>query len=127
MTECVIDSSALLASILDEPGATKVNAIMALSLMSAVNFAEVVTILNNDGYDSDQIDIILDEYNINVIAFDEMQAKICGNLRGATKPRGLSLGDRACLALALQKGLPLLTADRALGGVDVGVKVELVR
>jgi ribonuclease VapC len=127
MAEFVIDSSAILASILDETGATKVNAIISQSLMSAVNFAEVVTVLNNDGYVSDQINIILDAYNITVIPFDETQAKICGNLRQVTRSRGLSLGDRACLALALQKGLPVLTADRTWEDIDVSVRVELVR
>jgi ribonuclease VapC len=127
MSEIVLDSSALLASILEEPGSAKVRDVMPQCIMSAVNFAEVVGILNDDGYDTNQIDSILGEYNISVIPFDEAQAMICGTLRRATRPRGLSLGDRACLALALQRNSAVLTADRAWAKVDVGVKVELLR
>lgn len=95
--------------------------------MGAVNFAEVVSTMNHDGYDADRIEEILGEYNVQIVPFDQAQATVAGNMRRSTRHLGLSLGDRACLALALQKGLPVLTADPAWAGVDVGVRIELVR
>ncbi len=127
MTETVIDSSALLALIQNEQGSEKVRSLVSQCVMGSVNFAEVVSIMNHHGYEADQIDEILGEYNIPAIPFDQAQATLAGNMRRATRHLGLSLGDRACLALALQKGLPVLTADRAWANVDLGVKIELVR
>jgi ribonuclease VapC len=127
MTATVFDSSALLALIQNERGAEKVRSLVSECIMGSVNFAEVVSTMNHDGYEADQIEQILGEYNISVIPFDQVQATAAGNMRRSTRHLGLSLGDRACLALALQKKLPVLTADRAWAGVDVGVRIELVR
>ena len=69
----------------------------------------------------------LDALEIEVVAFDAEQSYTAGLLRPATRTRGLSLGDRACLALARHLGLAVLTADRVWTELDLGVDVRLAR
>ena len=67
------------------------------------------------------------ELGLFVTPLDEPTATRVGALREATRPRGLSLGDRACIALAEKLGLPALTADHAWADLDLGVEVVLIR
>jgi ribonuclease VapC len=69
----------------------------------------------------------IERLHIPLISFDGEQAKLVASLWQATRVAGLSLGDRACLALGLQQGLPVLTADHQWAKADVGVKVEMIR
>ncbi len=62
-----------------------------------------------------------------IVPFDQELASIAAGLESLTRPFGLSLGDRACLALGIRLSLPILTADQAWAKLDVGVKVELIR
>ena len=64
---------------------------------------------------------------MQIVPFDAELAYRAGMLRSATRPAGLSLGDRACLALAERLGLPALTADRAWGALQVGIPVDVIR
>ena len=123
----VLDSSAVLAVLWDEPGATRVAERLAGSRISAVNLAELVAKLVDRGAgDGDVADVIAD-LGVEVVAFDADQAMRCGLLRRATREIGLSLGDRACLALCQRDGAMALTADRAWSGADIGIAVEVVR
>ncbi len=70
---------------------------------------------------------LLDHLALQTVPFGQNQAFQVGILRTATRHLGLSLGDRACLALALYKGLSVVTTDRAWQSLDVGIKVELIR
>ncbi len=123
----VLDSSAILASFLVEPGADYIDSRMGTRLVSSVNLAEVATkfIERGSSYEEFRALKIVEAYTI--IDFNIDQALVSAKLRPLTKNRGLSLGDRACLALAIQQGATVLTADRAWAGLDVGVKVEVVR
>lgn len=123
----VLDSSAILAAINIEPGASRVAELLPRSRLGSVNLAEVVTKLVEGGMSDPEVDELLHGLDLNVIAFDTVQATIAGKLRAATRSAGLSLGDRACLALALQLGATAVTADRAWSKVDVGVTIELLR
>ena len=69
----------------------------------------------------------LRELDLDVIAFDRAQGEAAGRLRSATRQAGLSLGDRACLALAQSRGAVAFTTDRAWADLDVGVAIEVVR
>jgi ribonuclease VapC len=95
--------------------------------MSAVNIAEFVAKLVERSFGPTEVDRALQRLPIEIVAFDRVQARAAGLLRERTMHLGLSLGDRACLALALAEGLPVLTADRAWARLDVGVRVELIR
>lgn len=127
MADWVLDASAVLAVVLIEPGGDMVRPLMADSLLSAVNLAEVATRLLDLGFPSAKIDSRLERLRFTVVSFDEGLALSAGLLRAQTRHLGLSVGDRACLALAQREGLPVLTGDRAWARLDVGVEVVLIR
>lgn len=109
----VLDASALLALLQDEPGAEAVAGALARSVISAVNLSEVVAKLTDHGMPLADIRAALDGLPLDVHPFDQEAAYASGALRGVTRGQGLSFGDRACLALAHQLGLEAVTADRA--------------
>lgn len=128
MTSAILDASAVLAFLQGEPGADQVEAcLMKGAAISAVNLAEVASKLSDGSMDDTTIDEALSLLAVSVLPFDEAQARIAGRLRAATRDAGLSLGDRACLALAVSLQLPAYTTDRAWLRADVSVRVVTVR
>lgn len=126
----VLDASAVLAFLGGEPGAERVEAsLTGGAVISAVNLAEVVSKLSDRGMPSVEVRQTVAELGIEVESFTEDHALVVGELRAVTAASGLSLGDRACLALALQRGESVLTSDRAWGELHTvsGLRVELVR
>ena len=123
----VFDASALLILINREVGSEVVDEAVSGALMSSVNHSEVVAKLVERGLTEAAIKGALDELEIEVVAFDVEQSYTAGLLRPATRSRGLSLGDRACLSLARSLGMPVLTADRAWTELDLGVEIRLAR
>ena len=123
----VLDSSALLALLWSEPGSEAVAAVMNEAKISAVNMAEVCSKLADRGIAGVEIRALLSELAIQVVAFDEDQAFTTGDLRLATRAFGLSIGDRACLALAALEKLNAITADKAWGNLDIGISITLIR
>lgn len=122
----VLDASALLALLHEEPGAREVEAVLEGSRMSAVNWSEVAAHLVEQGMTSDRVRTSMPHFGVDVVAFDRAQADAAGALRRTTRAAGLSLEDRACLALALQEGATALTADRAWAKLDIGVSISLI-
>ena len=129
MGDVVLDASAVLCLLKDEVGAPRVKAALPTASISAVNLAEVVAKLTEAGGSMEQVAAIVSTLNLAVVPFDAEQALACGFLRAATKAQGLSLGDRACLALARQRSATALTADRAWRSLppDLGISIELIR
>lgn len=127
MTDVVLDSSAVLARMRDEVGSGVVEEALRGGVLSAVNLAEIVTKLVERGMSPALAVLAVDGLPCEVAAFDEDLAVQAGLLREATRAHGLSLGDRACLALARREGLPVLTADRAWAGLEVGVEIRMLR
>ncbi len=123
----VLDSSVIVACALDEPGGSGIADRLSGSLLGSVNAAEVVSRLRREGFALDEIREGWVQLGVVVVDFDEGLAVIAGELEASTRRKGLSLGDRACLALAKREGLPVLTADRVWADVDVGVEIELIR
>jgi PIN domain nuclease of toxin-antitoxin system len=124
----VLDASALLAVVLQEVGEDRVNdAIDDGAVILSVNLAEVVTKLHEKGMTEARIRAILSTLRAPVMQFDEELAYRAGLLRSATRSAGLSLGDRACLAVAERLGVPALTADRVWGTLQIGIPVEVIR
>ncbi len=120
----VFDTSAVLAALALEPGGEKVAELWAAgdNLISAVNYAEVVTKLNERGATDAEILIVMEGVPLTLVDFDQQAAHTTGLLRTSTKALGLSLGDRACLALAQSSNATVVTADRAwnkLNGFDL--------
>jgi ribonuclease VapC len=123
----VLDSSAMLAALQDEPGAELVAPVLPTASILSVNFAEVVTKLIAGGGDPATVRRDLGTVSIKIVDFDKELAQATGELVLLTKSKGLSLGDRACLALARREKLPVLTTDRAWQDLDVGVKINVIR
>ena len=97
------------------------------SVISTVNLAEVVTRLSMIGMPEGEVREALTMLGLETIPFDEEQAFRAGLLSATTRTLGLSLGDRACLALALTSHAAALTADRAWKDLDIGVEIKLIR
>ena len=127
MASAVLDSSAILAVLNDEPGADVVEAIMDDALISTVNYAEVVAKLVERGSTSMQAQSALQSMALTTVDFDIALAQRTGVLRKQTIRRGLSLGDRACLALAEREGVPAMTGDRSWVGAVSSVEIRLIR
>lgn len=125
--KAVLDASAILALLWSESGSEKVASVMEDAAISAVNWAEIVSKLQDRGVDLNAARPMLSELPISVLAFDADQAFAAGALRRASKHLGLSIGDRACLALATQLDVPAYTADRAWAKLDCGVDVVVIR
>ncbi len=123
----VIDASALLALLQDEPGGDRVAEALPDAVISAVNIAEVVTKLCDKGFQPDQARDTLEMLSLNVVDFDLAQAVAVGALRRTTRAFGLSLGDRACLALAARSGASAMTTDRAWAQLEIGISVDVIR
>lgn len=123
----VFDSSALLAIAFEEEGAAAAASWLDGALMSAVNASEVVAKFVDAGSDAADARSSLLVFGLTIRPFDETLAVAAGLMRSGTRGHGLSLGDRACLALALRERARVVTADRAWAGLDVGVDLELIR
>ncbi|MCF8707930.1 type II toxin-antitoxin system VapC family toxin [Rhizorhapis sp. SPR117] len=126
MSDLVLDASALLAMLNEEPGGGRVADVIASSRIGAVNYAEVVSHYIRLGMPEREVDAMLDPLPMTIVPADKALAQLAGRLRAVTADAGLSLGDRFCLALAIRDGLPAWTADKAWRGVADAAKVEVV-
>jgi PIN domain nuclease of toxin-antitoxin system len=115
-----------LALLLAEPGTDRVKTALPGALLSTVNFAEVVTKLCERGMPAGEARGAIEATGVEVVDFGVDQACLAGELRNATRSAGLSLGDRACLALARLRGLPAITADTAWGQLS-GFDIIVIR
>jgi PIN domain nuclease of toxin-antitoxin system len=130
----VLDASALLSILLDEPGQARVTQIVDRAQIHTVNLAEVIARLVRVGMPPDKaIEILVGLYLEVDEEFGTAQAEFCGTLLGTRRDLGLSLGDCVCLAAAAMSGAVAVTADRRwkeLDGTvirDAAIRVELVR
>ena len=123
----VLDASALLAYLQDEPGGERVRAVIAQAVMSTVNWAEVIGKARDQGVDTRGLQEDLASLGLALEPFSTTHAETAGRLRERTRRYGLSLGDRACLALGSDRSEPVYTADRAWLDLRLGVKVEAIR
>jgi ribonuclease VapC len=128
MTRIVLDASAILAVINGEPGVEKLTPeLLARAVGSSVNLAEVQAKLVSRGWTSEQAWEDATSPVREILPFDEEQARIAGDLVIQTRHLGLSLGDRASLALGIALELPVYTAEKAWKKVKVGVRVYVIR
>jgi ribonuclease VapC len=124
---CVLDASALLALLFGEPGAEAVADLIANgAAVSAVNLSEVATVLVRRDLDVDGIIQVLVQ-QVAVEAFTDADALSAASLHPAIVKFGLSLADRACIALARRLESNAATADQAWSGLDVGVEITMIR
>ena len=127
MSQAVLDASAILAFLRDEPGAESVARHRGDAIVSAVNVAEVGSRLADLGASLPEVRRAIALMAVEIIPFDAEQAYATAGIRDGTRSRGLSLGDRACLQLAARHALPAVTAHRAWAALDTDVDVRLIR
>jgi ribonuclease VapC len=127
VTEAVLDASALLAFLLGEPGADKVADVLTSCCISAVNLTETFGKLVEYGKPLDEVSHQVARLRIPVVPYDAVHAEIAASIWMATRAHGLSLGDRACLAVAKERSLPALTAERDWKKCKLGIEIVTVR
>lgn len=123
----LLDTSALLALVLEEPGAAAVLAGLDRAAIGAVNLAEVLEVAVRRGVSPDRAAAWPDELGLPVLGFDAAMAAQAALLLARWRYRGLSLADCACLGTARVLGLPVLTADRLWSELDLGLEVRPIR
>jgi ribonuclease VapC len=123
----VLDASAILCVFFNENRAAAVEALLDNAIVSAVNYAEAVSKLHERNVEASTITAILESFPAAIIDFDSEQAIATAALRNATRSRGLSLGDRACLALAASRGATAVTTDKAWKDFEQIARVLVVR
>jgi len=127
VSKYVLDASALLALLNNEDGVDVVQELLPEAVISAVNFSEVVAWLSRFGVPAGDIPDMLDVLGLTIIPFDKDLAYSTGQMAGLTKSLGLSLGDRACLALTMQLNATAVTADKIWGNLTSMVQIKLIR
>ena len=123
----VLDASALLAFLQLEPGHETVGTVLAESVISTVNWAEVIGKSIAGGVETEGLLEDLRTLGLAVVPFSSAEAEMAGRLAQPTRALGLSLGDRACLALGLARGDSIYTADRTWRRLRLGVAIETIR
>lgn len=123
----VLDSSALLAALLDEPGKERVLPLLDQAVMTSVNWSEVVARLLRWQASAEQIAAARAFMAGRILPFALAEAELAGQLAPVTRAFGLSLGDRCCLAAAILRGATVVTTDRAWSRLEVGIPVEVIR
>lgn len=127
MAKAVLDSSAVLGLLFAERGADQVEAVIEDSIISVVNEAEVISVLIRRGEPPDDALETAGRLPYRVVELDRALARRAGSLWRHFKKRGLSLGDRCCLALAERERLPVLTSDKRWADLSIGVELRFFK
>ena len=127
MSRAVLDASALLALLFREDGGEKLFGYLADSLLSAVNLSEILAKIIERGMTLEEATEALSEFPFEIVPFDGIYASLTAALRVPTRSLGLSFGDRACLALGMETGFPVVTADRQWDQAGLGVRIIQIR
>ncbi len=127
MSRSVLDASALLALLQSEPGSEIVEAALSEALISSVNLSEVAGRLAGIGMSDPDIRETIGILGMQIVPFDDELAYQSGLLYPILKKHGLSLGDRACIALGMNLKLPVVTADQNWTKLPIKVQVRLIR
>jgi ribonuclease VapC len=125
----ILDASALLTTLLEEPSGDQVEAVLVdpnkTKLMSSLNWSETFDRLLRDGYSESEVDLLLAPLSVQIVDFTKDQARIAASYR--LKAPSLSLGDRACLAVAATEDAIAWTADRQWSRAKLPVRVHVIR
>ncbi len=123
----VFDSSAILAVLFSEPGSDRVLPVLEGGCLSTVNLIEVHTRMIALGADPARAWKRVRDFRCQICPVTEAQARVAAELFPATHPFGLSLGDRVCLALAMERKAKVYTADRVWKSIPLPVAIEVIR
>jgi len=122
----VLDASAFLAYLFREPGGEQVGPLLAEAYMTSLNFSEVIGRFVRDGFSDREVSAPLAQ-SLIILPFSLQHAILAARLIPQTQPQGLSLADRACLALASEMRLPVWTADKAWLHLQLGLDIRSIR
>jgi ribonuclease VapC len=123
----VFDATAIVAVLFKEPGSDAILAQLDGALVSTVNLAEAQAALLRRGAKADFAWRRLVDLGCEIVPFDQEQARLAGQLPQGTRVNGLSLGDRACLALAIERKATVYTTDATWKNLGLGIGVEVIR
>ena len=123
----VLDASALIALLLTEPGHETVEQHIATAAISAVNLAEVLAHTSRERISSRILLPKLEALGLTIVDFDQPQAVVVSDIREYARGHGVGLADCCCIALAMNRAWPVLTADRIWTTLDFDIDVRLVR
>ena len=123
----LLDASALLAYLHQEPGGAVVKPMLPIAAISTVNWCEVVQKLWAKSIDDKAVAKKLKLLGLRFIPFTLEHADQAGELWQITSPLGLSLADRACLAVGLVEQMPIMTADKVWQELALDLKIQLIR
>jgi ribonuclease VapC len=123
----VLDATAVLAVLFNEMGSDRVLPLLKGAMLSTVNLAEAYANLVRRGIDGALAWRRLMELGCEICAMDEEQARLAGELAGQPRTKALSLGDRACLALAAQREATVYTTDARWNKLGLEIEVAVIR
>jgi ribonuclease VapC len=127
MKPVLADASAVIAYLNFEPGADEVRKCLPRIRLAMANLAEIVAVVFRHRVSRSWVEEHIFRVFPEALPFDREQAYLCGALEAITRPNGLSLGDRACLALALERKATAYTADRNWKNLSLGIEIEVIR
>jgi ribonuclease VapC len=127
MSKAVLDASALMAFLRNEPGSNLVESALADAAISTVNLSEILAKAAELPGGLDAAKTALQGLQLRVVPFEEQHAEIAAQLRPLTRSLGLSLGDRCCLALGMAEKTSVLTADRGWANLQFGIDIRVIR
>ncbi len=125
--QVVLDASALLSALHDEPGGHDVANQLEVAAISSVNLSEVIQQSLARGVEVERLKDDLAAIGLTILPFTASDAEAAAKLWPATHSLGLSLGDRACLALAQRLNLPAITADKVWGQLRISISIHVMR
>ncbi len=123
----VLDASALIALLLAEPGRETVEEHIATTAISAVNLAEVLARTSRERISSRILLPKLDALGLTIVDFDPPQAVVVSDIREYARGHGVGLADCCCIALAMSRAWPVLTADRIWTTLGFDIDIRLIR
>lgn len=125
----LLDASAVLAALLDEPGGDFVYGVMSESHISVINLSEVYATLFDGGMGFGLAEEVVGALPFRIRTFRDAHAVQTAKLRPLTRQFGLSLGDRACIAQAMMDGLAILTSDRRMAAAKdvLAMDIRMIR
>lgn len=123
----VHDASSLLALAFQKPGAEVARKALQGSFVSTVNWSEFIQKVRQRGGNVTPLASIVEKLGITIVPFTTSTAELAASLYPQTKPLGLSLGDRACLALGLEKNCEVYTTDKTWLSLTLSIKITAIR
>jgi len=123
----ILDASALLSFLQNEPGNNQVEAVLPEAVICSVNWSEVVQKTIAAGVDSNGMREDLEALGLRILPFSTEEAELAAQLWQQTRQAGLSLGDRACLSVGLRMNASVLTADQIWATLNLPVVVRCIR